>query len=160
RLPGRAGAQVHFAHVEIDSSRVRPGHHLLLRADRRPAGPIAGRERLVARHAQHQVALQPVVSMSTPLLQSYGRQREDLSAFIAREWQRDSPEGLFARHVFEAAGESGPVPAWPPLAAPAGLETGLAPVLAVAGYQLGRLTSPPPDLADKWRLGMGRLCEK
>lgn len=98
--------------------------------------------------------------MTTPLLKSYGRQLVDLTAYIAREWQQDNPEGLFALHVFEAAGESGPVPPWPILAAPISLETGRAPLLAAVGYQLARLTSAPTEIADKWRAGLGRLSEK
>ena len=98
--------------------------------------------------------------MSGPLLVSYGRQLDELAAFIEREWQPDSPEGVFALHVFEAVGESGPVPAWPPLSVINALEAGRAPVLAVFGYQLARLTAPSLEIADKWRAGLKRLSER
>ena len=83
--------------------------------------------------------------MSTPLVQSYGQQLADLAAYIGREWQADSPEGMFALHVFEAAGETGPAAGWPASLVSDALDSGLAPALSVAGYRLGRLASPPPD---------------
>ena len=64
--------------------------------------------------------------MTSPLLLSYGRQLDELVGFIAKEWRPDSPEAMFALHVFDSAGEVGPVPARPPLAALDGVEVGRA----------------------------------
>ena len=98
--------------------------------------------------------------MSAPLVMSYGRQLDEFAAYIGREWQPDSPEGLFALHVFEAVGEIGPVAAWPPLPVASALEAGHAPVLAVIGYQLARLAAPPLEIGDRWRSGLKRLSER
>jgi hypothetical protein len=98
--------------------------------------------------------------MTSPLLLSYGRQLDELVGFIAKEWRPDSPEAMFALHVFDSAGEAGPVPGRPALSALDGVEVGRAPALAVAGYQLAHLSSAPPDLAEKWRAGVKRLSEK
>ena len=98
--------------------------------------------------------------MSTPLVRSYGHELADLAAYIGREWQADSPEGMFALHVFEAAGETGPTAGWPTPPTPDALDGGRAPALSVAGYRLGRLSSPPPDAADGWRAGLKRLSER
>ena len=134
--PSRCSSSL--AHLAIDAASLRPGDHLLLRADRRPARWAAGRQRPVACHAQQKAAVQPVV-LSGPLLVSYGRQLDELAAFIEREWQSDSPEGVFALHVFEAVGESGPVLAWPPLSVINALEAGR------AGTRRVRLPARPPN---------------
>lgn len=98
--------------------------------------------------------------MSAALVQSYGRQLADIAAFIGSEWQADSPEGMFALHVFEAASETGPTAPWPSSLASDALDGGRAPALSVAGYRLARLSSPPLDAADKWRGGLKRLTER
>jgi hypothetical protein len=98
--------------------------------------------------------------MSTPLVRSYGQQLAELAAFIGREWQADSPEGMFALHVYEAAGETGPTAGWPASLTFDALDGGRAPALSVAGYRLARLSSAPPDAADRWRAGLKRLTER
>ena len=99
--------------------------------------------------------------MTSPVVHSLAHQLDELVAFLVAEWQPESPEGLFALHVYEAAGESGPVPGWPPGPDPSAFRYGDAPTLASAGYKLCWAGAPrPPDVVDGWRAGLARLAEK
>jgi hypothetical protein len=76
--------------------------------------------------------------------------------------QPHTPEGAFARHVFEAVNEHGPVPGWDrvPIAAST-LRQGHAPALASAGYQIasaGLVTTP--EVLSAWQAGLQRLSCK
>ncbi len=116
---------------------------------------------MVAGRPQHEAEVQSVVFMSSPVLLSLGYQLDALSAFLQQEWQPDSPEGLFALHVYEVAGESGPVTGWPEGPDPATFRLGDAPTLATAGYKLSRAGGlRPTDVVDSWRAGIQRLTEK
>jgi hypothetical protein len=99
--------------------------------------------------------------VTTPLAHSIAQQLSGLAAFIQQEHQPASPEGMFALHVFEAAGESGPVTGWPAPPAPEDLRKGRAPVLAEAGYALTRGSEPrPAATVEAWRGGLERLSSK
>jgi hypothetical protein len=99
--------------------------------------------------------------VTTPIARSIGQQLADLGAFVQRELQPQSPEGLFALHVFEAAGEAGPVSGWPDAPSTADLTTGRAPLLAAAGYALThRDASRPAGVIDAWRAGLDRLSAR
>jgi hypothetical protein len=98
--------------------------------------------------------------MSTLLAASFGRQLADLADVIDRDWNQSSPEGMFALHVFGAAGETGPTPDWPALTTSEELQAGRAPALAVAGFHLTRLPVPPQETASRWQAGLSRLRER
>ncbi len=99
--------------------------------------------------------------MTTPLTLSIGRQLSDLGAFSQGEFRADSPDGLFALHVFEAAGESGPVSGQAPAFLLGDLRAGRAPALAAAGFALTFAHSArPADEVAAWRSGLERLSGK
>jgi hypothetical protein len=99
--------------------------------------------------------------VTTPLTLSLGRQLSELAAFIRREFEPGSADGLFTLHVFEAVGESGPVSGWPPAPPPDALRCGQAPALAAAAYLLTHQNAlRPADAVDGWRSGLKRLSAK
>src|SRR5687768_5389401 len=98
--------------------------------------------------------------MSGPLASSFSNQLAELVDRLREMWRPDSPECLFALHVFAAVGEQGPVGEWPQPDVPTDLEAGQAPVLATAGYLLSHEPSVTPHFASAWTSGLRRLSVK
>src|SRR5271166_936208 len=79
--------------MAIDPASVRPGDHLLLRADRPPAGPPARRARLVTCSSRHATADQQVVPLDGgPLARSFTAQLAELHHAMQASWRPEAPE--------------------------------------------------------------------
>ena len=84
----------------------------------------------------------------TSLVRSFSAQLRDLEKRIREEQPSsgETPEGNFARHVFEAVAEEGPVADWGPEVESAPLRKGMAPALSAFGYRITRRHhAPKPD---------------
>ena len=101
--------------------------------------------------------------MSTPLTSSLGSQVGRLDALIRCEEPPAfaTPAGSFARHVYEAVDERGPVPDWDAPAPAHSLRSGVAPALASFGF---RIASPRSSCSAEhlsaWEAGLLRLSQR
>jgi len=99
--------------------------------------------------------------MSTPVAISFGRQLTQLGDFLRANADSLTPDGEFARHVYAAAAETGPLPADAPTVQPEAMRAGHAPYLAAVGYCLARPHGVTlPAIADAWADGLSRLSAK
>lgn len=97
--------------------------------------------------------------MTSPIATSLGRQAAALESYLRSEHRAGTPEGLFALHVYDSVGESGPVSDWGALPAVEELRQGHAPVLAAASYAFTRQKAPPsPAHVAAWEDGVRRLA--
>ena len=100
--------------------------------------------------------------MTNVLAQSFGRQLEELSAIIRKNWAWPSPEIGFARHVFYSVGHELPFsPDATSLVSFDRSRMDQAPVLAAIGYAISlndRIISN--DLLDAWADGLVRLSSR
>jgi hypothetical protein len=99
--------------------------------------------------------------MSTPVAISFGRQLTQLEGFLRANTESLTPDGEFARHVYAAAAEKGPMTADGPTVQPEALRAGHAPCLAAVGYCLARPHGTTLDaIADAWADGLSRLSDR
>jgi hypothetical protein len=100
--------------------------------------------------------------MSTPVAVSFGTQLTQLVDFLRTNVTDLAPDGEFARYVYVAAGEEGPIVAAQPGAVqPELLRIGHAPRLAAGGYCLAQnLGGTTAALAGAWEDGLTRLSAK
>ncbi len=99
--------------------------------------------------------------MRAPIAISFGNQLTDLATFIRANTESLTPESGFARHVYDAAGETGPLADVVPSLQVESLAAGHGPSLAAAGYTLAnQLPKPAPHLMRAWSAGLSRLSAK
>lgn len=101
--------------------------------------------------------------MTSPLAQSIARQLLDLAGLLQAEEQlsRETPEGNFARFVFEIVEETGPVADWGSGPSMDVLRKGMAPDLAAFGFRIaGRRCTASAEAQAAWEVGMRRLSQR
>jgi REase_DpnII-MboI len=104
-----------------------------------------------------------VVPVSTTLTSSLGSQVGRLDALIRGEEEPalSTPAGSFARHVYEAVDERGPIPDWDTPAPAVGLRGGVAPALASFDFRIASArTSCSPEHLSAWEAGLRRLSQR
>ncbi len=99
--------------------------------------------------------------MSTPIAISFGRQLTQLDEFLRANAEALTPDGAFARYVYAAASEQGPLPAGDRAIQPELLRVGQAPCLAAVGYGFARGPCGTKEELDiPWTDGLSRLSGK
>lgn len=99
--------------------------------------------------------------MTSALSISIGKQLADLEAVLRNGVHIQTPDGAFAQHVYEAAGETGPVPGWEDHPTLVALRQGHAPALAAEGYRLSSKSAVvTPNQRNAWQEGIHRLSGK
>ncbi len=96
--------------------------------------------------------------MTSPLATSFGRQIAALESYLRTEYRPGTPDGHFALHIYDSAGESGPISDWGLPPAVEELRQGYAPTLAAASYAFTRRgVTPDPTHLAAWEAGLRRL---
>lgn len=101
--------------------------------------------------------------MITPLAQSISSYLDEIKTLLQAEDEStdESPDGNFARHVFESADESGPVAAWKTAVSPEVLRRGMAPNLAAFGFRCAsRRVFTDASSRAAWEAGFRRLSQR
>jgi hypothetical protein len=98
--------------------------------------------------------------MNGPIVRSFAAQLAELEQFIASQWAWPTPEAGFAWHVYDAAGEQGPLPAiatapWPDAGA-----IRYAPTLAAYGYWLALKADASSQHHVHWAHALDHLTVK
>src|SRR4051812_7063717 len=101
--------------------------------------------------------------MISPLAQSISSYLHVVETLLRAEDEStdESPDGNFARHVFESVAESGPVAAWRLAASPETLRRGMAPNLAAFGFRCAsRRIFTDAASRTAWEAGLRRLSQR
>ena len=101
--------------------------------------------------------------MITPLAQSISSYLHEIETLLQAEDESadESPDGNFARHVFESVDESGPMGAWKTAASPDLLRRGMAPNLAAFGFRCAsRRIFTDAESLTAWEAGLKRLSQR
>jgi hypothetical protein len=101
--------------------------------------------------------------MTSPLTQSIAHQLQDLETQLRAEEHRslETPEGNFARYVFDAVQEKAPVSEWGAIPALDVLRRGMAPDLSAFGYRIAsHRCQSNADERSAWEAGLRRLSQR
>jgi hypothetical protein len=102
--------------------------------------------------------------MTSPIVRSIALQLHDLEALLRAEdpLSRETPEGNFARFVFETVEETGPVADWAETGPSVDvLRRAMAPDLAAFGFKMASpRCTPTADAKSAWETGIRRLSQR